>query len=527
MKKGYLAIVLHAHLPFVRHPEYSDSLEENWLFEAITESYIPLLFMMDDLVRDGIDFRITFSISPTLASMLQDSFLQTRYLKKMKTKIELGKKEIERTREQPMFNLLANRYYNRLLEIHDAFSNRYSCDLIHVFKRFQDLGKIEIMASAATHGYLPLLSMNPSTIRAQIGIGIDYYKQIFETPPKGFWLPECGYFKGVESFLKHQDIHYTILETHGITRADIRPRNGVYSPIATPSGMIAFGRDPKSSEQVWSSSEGYPGNRDYREFYRDIGYDLDMNYIGPFIQRDGIRIDTGFKYYRVTHKKNKAIYDPRKAEEKARIHARHFMASKEKQMEYLNSIMDQKPIIVAPYDAELFGHWLYEGPLWLDFLIREIHRKSETIELVTLKQYLDIYPVYQEAIPCPSSWGYKGYHDTWLNETNDWIYRDLHHGALLMEEMADHDPKTDRLRRRTLQQSARELLLAQASDWAFMIRSGGPEEYAMSRVKNHVSRLKKLNHQLKEGIIDEDWLSKIEYQDNIFPDIDYHWFKGI
>jgi 1,4-alpha-glucan branching enzyme len=528
LEKGLLAMILHAHLPFVRHPEYMDSLEENWLFEAMTESYIPLLLMMEELVRDEIDFRLTFSISPTLASMLMDPFLQSRYVNRLETLIELGEKEIQRTRLQPIFNRLAHTYLNHLLRIYDTFLNQYNCNLIQAFTSLQDLGKIEIMAGAATHAYLPLLSMNPSAVRAQIQIGIDFHKQFFMRQPKGFWLPECGYFPGVNDILKMNAINYFILETHGITRAESRPRNGVYAPITCPSGIAAFGRDPMSSKQVWSATEGYPGDFDYREFYRDIGYDLDMDYIAPFIHRDGIRIDTGFKYYRVTGKHNhKAIYDPYQAREKARIHANHFINSRVKQIEFLKSVMDRSPIIVAPYDAELFGHWWFEGPMWLNFLIRKISKENKALQLITLGEYLDIYKDHQATAPCISSWGYKGYHGTWLNERNDWIYQDLHHGAMLMEEIARDYPLADGIRLRALRQSARELLLAQGSDWAFMMKSGGSIEYAASRVKTHTHRLKKLNREIRQGTIDKGWLSEIENRDNIFQEIDYRVFKRL
>jgi 1,4-alpha-glucan branching enzyme len=270
MEQGYLAIVLHAHLPFVRHPEYEDSLEENWFYEALTGTYIPLLFVLEGLVEDGVDFRLTLSISPTLASMFADPFLESRFLNRLGKLIELGEKEIKRTRTHPEFNALSHMYHERLVRVHDAFLNRYDRNLIRAFRRLQDLGKVEIIASAATHGYLPLLSVCTSAVRAQIRVGVEHFERVFGRRPKGFWLPECGYYPGVEELLREHGIRYTILETHGVTRAKSRPKYGVYAPIYCPSGVAAFGRDPESSKQVWSATEGYPGDHDYREFYRDI-----------------------------------------------------------------------------------------------------------------------------------------------------------------------------------------------------------------------------------------------------------------
>jgi len=243
---GYLALVLHAHLPYVRHQEHENFLEENWLFEAITETYIPLFLVLENLIEDQIDFRLTISLTPTLASMLLDPLLQSRYLKKLDGTIELAEKEIARTEADPVFRPLALLYHKRLLQVRDAFLNRYRKNLAGAFQRFQQLGKIELAASAATHGYLPLLSVNESAVRAQVGVGVQHYQQVFGEKPKGFWLPECGYYPGVDRILREHGIRYTILETHGVTRADHRPRYGVFAPLFCPSGLAVFGRDPDS-----------------------------------------------------------------------------------------------------------------------------------------------------------------------------------------------------------------------------------------------------------------------------------------
>ncbi len=518
MAQGYLAIVLHAHLPFVRHPEHEESLEESWLFEAITEVYVPFLLVMEGLVEDGVDFRLTFSLTPTLAAMFQDPFLQSRYMKRIDRLIDLAEHEIGRTRSQPEFQKLARLYHRRFREIRGAFINGYERNLARGFKRFQDLGKVEIIASSATHGFLPLLSVNPSAVQTQVRIGVKHYETVLGRKPEGFWLPECGYYPGLDSVLQENGIRYFILETHGVTRAEPRPRYGVHAPIHTPAGVAAFGRDPDSSKQVWSSVEGYPGDFDYREFYRDIAYDLDPHYLRPYIHPDGIRIDTGIKYYRVTGKTDrKEVYVPDRAETKARMHADNFILNRQKQIEHLASMMDRKPIVVAPYDAELFGHWWYEGPMWLDYLIRRIALNQEEIRLVTLSEYLAEHPVNQVAKPAISTWGYKGYSEVWINGSNDWIYRHLHRAADAMEKLDADYPRPDGLRRRALSQARRELLLAQASDWAFMMATGSTVNYASNRTRTHLVRFNNLHDQIRHDAIDERELSNIESQDNIFP----------
>src|SRR3989338_3677701 len=170
MPQGYLCLVLHAHLPFVRHPEEEYFLEENWLFEAITETYVPFIHVFENLIRDDIDFRITMSLTPTLASMLSDPFLQDRYLRHLNKLLELCGKEIERTGFDSRFHGLALMYQRKFLEARDTFVNRYQKNLVTAFKSFQDRGNLEIIASAATHGFSPALSVNPQMVKAQINV---------------------------------------------------------------------------------------------------------------------------------------------------------------------------------------------------------------------------------------------------------------------------------------------------------------------------------------------------------------------
>ena len=520
MTTGYLALILHAHLPFVREVEREDSLAQRWLFEAITESYVPLLLVLDNLVKDGIDFRLTLSITPTLASMLADPLLQARYVNSLERLMELAEKEVTRTRSDLQFAALARMYRALFARVHDAYVHRYKKNLLGAFQKFQTLGYVEILASAATHAYLPLLSVNETAVRAQIKVGVEHYRRIFGQAPNGFWLPECGYFPGLDAFLDEEGIRFTVLETHGVTRADERPRYGVHAPVYCPSGVAVFGRDPESSRQVWNSTEGYPGDYDYREFYRDIGYDLDLDYIGPYVL-DGARIDTGIKYHRITGKGDrKEPYVAEWAERKAEMHATHFLAERIKQADHLRNVMDRTPLVVAPYDAELFGHWWFEGPRWLEHLIRKVAAAQDTIRLVTLSEYLNEYPVNQSATPCMSSWGYKGFNEVWLNARNDWIYPHLHAAGSMMEDLADRYPQVTEPVQRALNQAARELLLSQASDWAFMINSGSMGEYPGRQIRTHLENFHQLKEQVESAAIDEKWLEGIENENNIFPGIE-------
>ncbi|MDP3789465.1 MAG: DUF1957 domain-containing protein, partial [Candidatus Omnitrophota bacterium] len=511
MHKGYVCLVLHTHLPFVRHPEEEYFLEENWLYEAITETYIPLIHVFERLINDGVYFRITMSLTPPLISMLKDPLLQDRYVRHLDRLIELSSKEIERTGYQSHFHGLALMYHRIFTEAKETFVKRYKKDIVTAFKKFQENGCVEIIASCATHGFLPILSVNPSDVSAQIKIGVDYYKKTFGRPPRGFWLPECGYYPGVDEVLKKAGIRYFFIDSHGIINGDPSPKFSVYAPVYCPSGVAAFGRDWESSKQVWSSKEGYPGDPDYREYYRDIGHELDFEYIKPYIHPQGIRVNTGMKYWRITgNTEYKEAYVPEWAREKAAMHAGNFLFNREKQVEHLSAHMDRKPLIIAPYDAELFGHWWFEGPMWIDFLMRKMAYDQKTVKMITPSEYLKEYPTNQMSMPSASTWGYKGYSEFWLEGGNDWIYRHLHKSGQRMEELAKKFPKytgkqpkgkktKKSLTQRALDQAARELVLAQSSDWAFIMKTGTMVPYAHKRSKTHVGRFTRLYNDLMDG----------------------------
>jgi len=523
LEKGYLALVLHCHLPYVRHPEHDRFLEEDWLYEAITETYIPLINVFEGLVSDGVDFRLTMSLTPTLISMLSDTLLQKRYIRHIDRLIELAEKEIARTKKEPEFNTLARMYFDLFRHARYVFEEKYGRNLVNAFRLFQDLGKIEIITSGATHGFLPLMK-NEKAVRAQIKVAVEFHTKHLGRPPKGIWLPECGFYEGLDEILSEAGLRYFFTDSHGIFHATPRPKYGVYAPIFCRSGVAAFGRDIESSKQVWSSVEGYPGDYNYRDFYRDIGFDLDFDYVKPYLHPDGIRVHLGIKYYKITGNTNfKEPYNRQWALERAAVHAGNFLFNREKQVEWLTSgaFQDRKPIIVAPYDAELFGHWWFEGPDWINYLVRKTVYDQKTVRLITPPEYLQEYPKCQVATPSLSSWGNKGYSEVWLNSANDWIYPHLHRAADRMVELAQSVQEAEGVLRRALNQAARELLLAQSSDWAFIMKTGSHVEYAERRTKEHLLRFTKLFEDIKANHIDETWLKELEYHDNLFPDIDY------
>jgi 1,4-alpha-glucan branching enzyme len=535
MPTGYFSLILHAHLPFVRHPEYPEFLEEDWLYEAITEVYLPLIFILQSLHEAGARPRLAMNVSPPLCEMLADSLLEARYTRHLENLVELAGKEVERTKKDAAeFCEVARMYSENLASALHLWNDRYRRNLINAFRELQDEGVAEIITCGATHGFLPLISTQESR-RTQIEVAAANYEKHFGRRPRGIWLPECAYEPGIEELLKNAGIQYFISDTHAILYGDPRPRYGVYAPVACPNGVTVFARDVETSRQVWSAEIGYPGSDVYREFYRDIGWDLPIDYLKPHLHSDGKRRHLGLKYHRITGKdvpqNQKAPYDPLAAREKTAENAAHFIGERIRQALELRHRSDGHiPLVVSPYDAELFGHWWYEGPQFLDFFFRQLHWNQNEIEAITPGDFLDAGHAIQIQQPSASSWGENGYYKVWINERNSWMYPYQHNAERQMTELAnrsaaDENRSGGEKAERILNQMARELLLAQSSDWAFQIYKGTTVEYSTRRFQSHIQRFDLLAKMLKTGPCDEELLTEIERRDNIFPEIDFRRFR--
>jgi 1,4-alpha-glucan branching enzyme len=525
MKKGKFVLLLHAHLPYVRHPEHEDFLEEDWFYEAIAETYVPLLNIFERLADEGAPVRLTMSLTPTLCAMMEDPLLQSRAARHLDRTVALAESELRRTQGHEELHRLARFYHGRFRAARDYFESR-GRRLVPAFRALQDAGFLEIITCAATHGFLPLMSEYPEAVRAQIRIACDYHAQCFGRRPEGIWLPECAYYPGVEKFLREAGLRWFVLDAHGLMFGRPQPRLAIYAPCYTPEGPAVFARDRDSSRQVWSAEEGYPGDPAYRDFYRDIGYDLGLDYLRPFLGSDGQRKFTGLKYHRITGRgPHKELYHRPWAEGAAEAHAADFLANRLKQFEPLCAEMPVDPVIVSPYDAELFGHWWFEGPEFLELFLRKAAHDQSVFELTTPSRYLAAQDVLQVVEPCASSWGNKGYWEVWLDRSNAWIYPHLHAAARRMTAMARaHERTRSPWKSATLQQMARELLLAQASDWAFLMRTGTAREYAEKRTKDHLLRFNRLHDNLQSGRPDGDFLAACRERDNIFPDLEWRHY---
>jgi 1,4-alpha-glucan branching enzyme len=521
-EKGYLLIVLNAHLPFVRHPELEHSHEESWLFENLVESYLPLLRTISALAADGIRPGLTLSLSPTLLEMLADPLLRARALRYAEDHVRLADLEAERWRESPAVARLARLCRDRFEDAARLLGETWSDGLVPRFRELADSGSVEITASCASHAYLPLWAARPEMVELQVKLGAAHYRQTFGRPALGFWLPECGYTPGVDEVLAGAGLRYFFIDAHGVLNGRPRPKLGVHAPVHCPSGVAAFGRDWQSHDLVWRKEVGYPGDPAYLDRSRDRGYELPPEELRAFVHSD-TPVAAGLRYWRQGGRDE--LYDPDLAEQRCAAHAAHFVAACRQRVEELHRSLGVRPVLVALFDAEHFGHWWHEGPRWLDLVIRELAREPGAVRLIGADEYLTMQPTHQIVSPAASSWGYQGYSETWLMGRNQWIYPLLFEAADALRDLGSRASETTRP---LLDQYLCELLLAQSSDWAFILHQQTAESYAAARVREHVENMRRLAKGVHSGEIDETWLAAVRRKNNLFASLDlWNLFAGL
>jgi 1,4-alpha-glucan branching enzyme len=551
------ALVLHTHLPMVvnhgRWPHGSD-----WLNEAAFECYLPLLEVAHRLVADGIAPKWTINISPVLAEQLASAEFQKElafYYDNVRRACVESRVHFTREGHDDIVALTYfwEEFYERMWELH----RRIGGDIPGTFAELQRSGHIEIITCAATHGYLPLLSRDES-IRMQLRTAVETHRRHFGVAPRGIWLPECAYRPryewtppagqhrnerrlrpGVEELLAEYNLEYFIADAHLVAAAapvflyrDYVPRKtqldalmpeasrnaplSPYSPyrVASRGGTgsaVAFFRDPKTTLQVWSREHGYPGDYAYLEFHKK-------------------HFPGGLRFWRITESSGdlgkKLVYDPALAAEKVRSQARHFAELVGDTLRHASAA--GPAVVCSPYDAELFGHWWFEGPQWLEAISREMARAG--LLRATLGEALDLVPPTRTVALPEGSWGEGGDHRVWLNRETEWTWDRVYSAEAEWTQHLTRLAGAGGDLQRVLAQATRELLLLEASDWQFLITTQAARDYAERRVAEHYAEFKRLSEMarsLEEGhaLSPEaaDMLRRLEREDFVFPSLDPAW----
>jgi 1,4-alpha-glucan branching enzyme len=518
---GVFALMLHAHIPYCRKSGVWPAGEE-WLFEAMNETYIPLLKAFRSLMNDGIKPRTMVGLVPVLMEQLADGYMKDRFCVYMEDKIRRARSDVDRFRNDPARLEVARYWLGVFEDNYRTYTDDFYKDILGTCKWLQEEGAIEVLTSAATHAFLPLLE-GDSAVFAQMRLGVDTYEKFFGRKPRGFWLPECAYRppewsergrymrRGLDQWLEDVGIEYFFVESVGITAAsfvenrhqEIRP--STFRGYLLPSGVSVFGRNVDTGKQVWSPDLGYPGDPHYLEFH----------------SKDP---ESGLNCWRVTGRPDKEVYHPGEARARIRSHAEHFVSLLEGVFEHAE-MPEARPVVVAPYDCELFGHWWHEGVSWIEQVYRILAEKDSVIPM-SLGDYLGRYrPTFSTIAMDRSTWGLNSDYTVWLNPEHGWIWPYLNSSSREMEDILGKARPVDERDRRILRQMARELLLMQGSDWPFLLFTLQAKEYANQRFHHHHQRFRKLAWAAQDlgdrSRLPDHELEQMEDLDNPWQDLDY------
>lgn len=557
MPIGRFLLCLHSHMPYVlshgKSPHGTD-----WIFESAAECYLPLLDALDRLRNQGIAPRWTVNISPILAEQLDDPSFKEGFADYCQEKIDAAIRDQRNFRAQGplwMEGLAAmwQRVYTRALV---QFKHQWGKSICEGFRFFQDEGSIEIITCGATHGYFPLLGTDES-VQAQVKLGVETYKRRFGRAPRGIWLPECAYRpaydwkapvgenettwprKGVEEILHENGLEYFFVDSHMIRGGEPLGTYGanfpqlaelfarskkMFSPPAeyrseyehyAVGETVIFARDPHTTVRVWSGDVGYPGDPHYLEFHKQL-------YPGRL------------RYWRISENKAdlgaKQPYDPWKAFENIEAHAKDFVQLVKGTLAHYKGLADRTGTLVAMYDTELFGHWWWEGPEFLYEVARHMAADPD-LKMVTGGDVLDEEPPRHHIHLPEGSWGEGGYHHIWINPDNVWTWERLYPAERKLRQMAREYASGPA--REIVEQAARELLLAEASDWQFLISTWAARDYAEIRFADHVDRFERLAKMADRvhagGALTGDeaeFLGECRRKDAAFPTLDLgYWAR--
>jgi len=524
MASGSFSLVLHAHLPFVRHPEYPDFLEERWFFEAMSESYLPFLAALRRLEADKVPFRFTLSVSPTLQAMMADPLLGQRYLAYLERQIGFASREAERSRGNPAREAISALYAELYAADREAFATEYECNVLKGFDFFNKKGRIELITTTATHAFMPAFADRAEAASAQIETALISHRKNFGRSPAGIWLPHLGYAPGLEGLLKSYNLAYAVADHRSVLWAEPAPFAATFAPVRCPNGFALFPRDAECSRDLGDRKEGYPASPGYRDFYRDLGYELDEAAVREFLPAGKTRVPTGFKYCAVGGEGPES-YDPARAMRLAAEHAKNFVYKRVMTFSRAGAEMERPPLVLAAYDMELFGHWWFEGIAWLEALFREIASRPEEIRAVTPSDCLAGDCEFQVLKPQAASASEDGHSTSWTEGGNAWAWRHVVKAGERMVELAERFPNESGLKERALNQAAREALLSQSSDWLQLMRDASTAPFARSELEASLLAFNRIYDMLSRNAIATEWLTRLEKKDNLFPFINYRMYR--
>jgi 1,4-alpha-glucan branching enzyme len=539
-----ISLVLNAHLPFVRgytdserrfqlftdedeaekeNPEYSGeadqdkdnflpySPEETWFFEAVSETYLPLLGVFDRLEGSHIPFRLGISLSPVLGEMFCDDYLIKKYIAHLERQIEFGRHEIQKL-EGSDECALAKYYFDQAVERHAAFTMRYDRDILKALDYYRKKGRIEMLAGPATNSFLPFLCRFPQAIRAQMETALSFYRYTMGISPTGFWPSELGWAKDISPYLYSYGFNYTIINSHGLLFGKPPPSRGTFYPVKTAEGLFVLACDYNACAFVAGMKKNRPC------------HDNESGEGDAFLAQNGERYNSGYNY---RLEGSDGLYDPGLAKISAQEQARGFLENSIDRLAGVSVYMKEIPLSLCAFNADSFGRQWHEGSCFIESLFR-LAAEYRELQFMTPSEYLCQQPIsaIDESHPEFSSWGDNGYAELWLDSSNDWIYRHINRSIERMVELADRFTEDSSLKERALNQAAREILLAQASDWPALLYREESAEYAKNQIEGALQNFTTIYESLGRSHISAEWLTSLERRHHIFPNINYRVFRS-
>ncbi|MDR2071977.1 MAG: DUF1957 domain-containing protein [Spirochaetaceae bacterium] len=527
MNKPCLCIIINGHEPFVSFSGAAVlSPEEQNFFEAVSETYIPLLELFGRLENSGVPFRLGMVLSPSLCAMFQDKRLMEKYLAWLDKRIDFGRHELDRSGSDAELSSLSRFYFNQDIERRISLTERYGMDLLGAFAGFQKKGRVEFLGTAATAAFLPFYASMSEAVHAQIETALIHHRRYLGRAPSGFWLPDLGWTAALGQDLMEYHFSYTVVDSHALILGRPPARAGIFNPVKTPSGLTVFARDITALTDLKELIKVRPGI--YQMHFLDAGYELSLEALKPLLGPGDCRCSTGYRYWQEDGKK-KTLYKPQEARELACEQARDFLALRLSRLEEARRHLENEAVSVWVIDAAGLGHGWYEGPFFLEALIHEIALRG-TVDILSPQDYLDQGSdlPFQISEPEYSSSLRDGYGGMLLDASNDWIYRHIFRSIQRMIEMTERFPADTGLKERALNQAAREILLAQSTDWSKPLNPQGDEkttrEYAEKELEGALRNFTTIYEALGSNHISTEWLAALEKRHALFPYINYRVF---
>ena len=522
MNRKSLVFVITAHQEYICQKE-NDYLPQNeLLFSAISETYLPLLNMFSNLEADGINFKVAMCITPSLCAQLSDPVIQKQYLEWLDKSIALGEAEVASYKDDDPRKALAKAQLQTNKTNRLNFAETYQQDLLSKFSYYSQKGNIELLATTATNCYLPIFADLPQAIQAQVEVGLMSHRYYFNSAPEGFWLPYMAYAPVLESIIRSYGYFYSILDSRGLLFADPIPEKGIFAPVRCFNSLVMFAKDGGASSKFDDDYLKLPHKLVYRNQNRDIGYEAETERISNFLNKDNVRIPTGYKYWKLD---SDEYYDEKAANEQAKKDAEDFFKEKIRKLNAAAGMAEGGTVCsVCVFDAQFFGQEWHEGIVWLENVLR-LASETEEIEMTQCCELLENKFTFQKVSPFLSSSSDSGYAEDMIDHSNDWMICYVRKAVERMIDLTNRFPSDSGLKERSLNLAAKEVLLAQSGDWAEMVRKQLFKEYAAERFKENVAAFSTVYDSLGSNSISTEWLTTMERKHSIFPWINYRVFS--